>query len=571
MKAVNITKLGLIINCCLGVLIYSNVFTGSFHLDDFHSITTNTAITEIFNFSKIWRFWPTRFVTYFSLALNYYFHQLHLFGYHFINLLVHLGSGILVWWITVLTFSTPAIKGQKLLQRAGMIPFLVGLVFIVHPLQTQGVSYIIQRAASLATFFYLTTLWLYIKSRLLQQTGSAPKETSYFYGFALLASVIAMFTKEMVISLPLMLCLYEFSFLRVGRKFNWKYPAPFLAIAFIVPLTMLFTRSSALPHAVGARAGISPWHYLLTQFRVMVTYIRLAFLLINQNLDYDYPILTTWLDLSFLGSLFILGGILILAFKLFRAYRLSAFGIFWFFLALLPESSVIPVKDVIFEHRAYLAIVGYGFFLVSGLYYLFNGKRVKFFVLILSILLSLYSVATYKRNRVWKDEFSLWNDVIAKSPGKARPYYNRANAYSAQGNFDQAILDYSRAIALMPDVVYAYFNRGKAYSSQAKFDLSILDYSRAIALDPDFAQAYNERALVYASKSNYDQAVLDYTQALELNPALAEVYNNRAVAYYFKQEYEQAWADLRKAGALGLSLHPGFLEALKKKSGVTGD
>ena len=120
--------------------------------------------------------------------------------------------------------------------------------------------------------------------------------------------------------------------------------------------------------ALDATPGISPWHYLLTQFRVMVTYIRLLFIPIHQNLDYDYPIAKSLLELPILASLIFLGSILTIAVRVFSKYRLISFGIFWFFLTLLPESSIIPIKDVIYEHRLYLPMVGFSIFF-SGVYY----------------------------------------------------------------------------------------------------------------------------------------------------------------------------------------------------------
>ena len=120
--------------------------------------------------------------------------------------------------------------------------------------------------------------------------------------------------------------------------------------------------------------GISPWQYLFTQFRVIVTYIRLLFIPINQNLDYDYHIVKSLFELPALASLIFLGSILTIAIRIFSKYRLISFGIFWFFLTLLPESSIIPIKDVIFEHRLYLPMVGFSFFLVSYIYYIFENK-----------------------------------------------------------------------------------------------------------------------------------------------------------------------------------------------------
>lgn len=570
MKSFCVNLLAIIIICCLGIIVYSNTFLCSFHLDDVFSIVDNLSIKNIFNLQNIWNFWPCRFITYLSIALNYHFHQLGVFGYHLFNLGVHVGSTILVWWLIRLTFSTPKMKDQKIAQHSDLISFFTGVIFITHPIQTQGVTYIIQRAASLAALFYLASLGCYVKSRLLQQGVGNQVVSRYFYSFSLIAAVIAMFTKEITITLPLMICLYEFSFFRIKRGFNWKHLVPFLFTLFIIPFTMLLTRSVnfvEMRRTIDSTPGISPWHYLLTQFRVMITYIRLVFLPLNQNLDYDYPIAKTLLSLPILVSLFCLVSILILAIKLFRNYRLIAFSIFWFFLTLLPESSTIPIMDVIFEHRLYLPMVGYSLFLVSGLYYLFKEKRIKFTVSVLCLFLIFYSILAYQRNKIWKDEFTLWSDTIRKSPHKARAYFNRGKACRQKGNFHQAILDYNKAIDIDPNYADAYNNRGNVYLDKGDLNQAIFDYTKAIKLNSNFAVAYCNRGSAYDVKDSFDQVISDYTKSIELDPGYALAYYNRAVTYYFKQEYIKAWDDLRKAELLGFNINFDFQDKLKKAVG----
>ena len=144
----------------------------------------------------------------------------------------------------------------------------------------------------------------------------------------------------------------------------------------------------------------------------MVTYIRLVFLPLNQNLDYDYPIFKSIFALPVLSSCLFLIIVLFSAQRLFSKYRLVSFSIFWFFLTLLPESSVIPLADVIVEHRLYLPLAGYSMFLVSGVYYLLGKNSLKMMVIVLTMIIGCNSVLTYQRNKVWRDDLTLWNDVV---------------------------------------------------------------------------------------------------------------------------------------------------------------
>ena len=187
-----------------------------------------------------------------------------------------------------------------------------------------------------------------------------------------------MFTKEIAITLPLMILLYEFSFFKPQKELNWK--SFFLFYYFVhYSLNHVIDQIRNVPRDSGCRQseGISPMHYLLTQFRVMVTYIRLVFLPFNQNIDYDYPISKSIFEFPAFISLIFLTGVLFYAKHLFAKYRLVSFSIFWFFLTLLPESSFLPLKDVIFEHRLYLPLAGYSIFLVSGVYYIFENNHFK--------------------------------------------------------------------------------------------------------------------------------------------------------------------------------------------------
>jgi tetratricopeptide (TPR) repeat protein len=231
----------------------------------------------------------------------------------------------------------------------------------------------------------------------------------------------------------------------------------------------------------------------------------------------------------------------------------------------LPESSVIPIKDVIFEHRLYLPTVGFGIFLASAIYYIFENKLVKTAIIILSIAGVLYSALTYNRNFIWKDKFTLWDDAVGKSPNKARPIYGRGTVYRDRGDLDQAISDCNKAIELDPECAEAYNSRGIAYVKKDNIDQAIADYNKAIALVPEYAEAYNNRGAPYLKKGNFDQALADCNKAIELNPRYASAYYNRALVYFIIEQYAKSREDLHRAQALGCEINPEFVEALKKQ------
>ncbi|MDE1921676.1 MAG: tetratricopeptide repeat protein, partial [Candidatus Omnitrophica bacterium] len=186
----------IIIIACVGAIVYSNTFFSPFQFDDLVYIVNNHSIKNIHDLQAIWSFCPCRFVTFFSLALNYYFSGLQVLAYHLFNLAVHLTSAFLVWRLTFLTFLTPAMKEEKISRHAGAISLWAGLIFVAHPVQTEAVTYIWQRAASMAALFYLAALCFYAQSRLLSVSSGSPRRAGGNYLCALAMTVAAMFTKE---------------------------------------------------------------------------------------------------------------------------------------------------------------------------------------------------------------------------------------------------------------------------------------------------------------------------------------------------------------------------------------
>jgi hypothetical protein len=506
----------------VGIVVYSNTYHCPFELDDIPNIVENNSLKNFHNILGVWDFYPCRFLFYLSIAFNYHLHQFNMVGYHVFNVGIHLGVAVLVWWFVLLTLSSDAMKEEEISKHADLVALFAGLIFVAHPIQTEAVTYIDQRAACMAALFYMASICFYIKSRFLAGEQAFTFRRRVFYICSFVTAVAAMFTKENTITLPLMILLYEFIFLKKDGKMNWAYLIPILCSIAIIPLTKFMTRAGdfqLLYHAAQSPSKISPVQYLLTQLRVMVTYIRLVFLPINQNLDYDYPISRSIFELPTLISFVFLSGILFSAKQLYANHKLMAFSIFWFFLSLLPESTFLPIQDVIFEHRLYLPMVGGSIFLLSGLYYLCGRHDLSLMVKVLTVLIICYALLTYQRNQVWGSEFSLWDDAAKKSPYKTRPYDNRGVAYGQQGHLTQAIADFNQAIEINPHDAKAFCNRGRAYELLGNFAQAISDYSMTIALMPDFALAYRNRAIVYYHIKEYDKAFADMNKAKELNEA----------------------------------------------------
>jgi len=560
----------------LATLIYSNTFSVPFHFDDTPNIVENPQIEDLENFLD---FSGSRYVGFLSFALNYHFGGLHVFGYHLVNLLIHIINGFLVYSLVLLLFKTA--QGQKTpadynilptthdsqIDAAPWIALAAALLFILHPIQTQAVTYIVQRFASLVTLFYLLTVVCYLKWRL---ASPAARSRSLWYGMALLFTVVAMKTKENSFTLPFMILLVEAVFFRSFTRKRWVMLLPFLLTLMIIPVS----RGDALGEAEGfARdtTAISRSDYLFTQFRVIVTYIRLLFLPIYQNLDYDYPIYRSLLEpTALLSFLFLLS---LFGLSLYLLYhspltarnsqaRLIAFGIVWFFLTLSIESSIIPIRDVIYEHRLYLPSVGVFMALsvgaMMGREWLQSQRVPRAWGMVgIGATVLLLSSATYQRNLVWQDEITLWQDVVAKAPQKARGHNNLGIAYKDKKMLEPALQEYETAITLKPDYAKAHNNLGVVYKGLGRLEAAIAAYQQAFALKPDYAEAYYNLGIAYRDLGRPEAAIEAYQQALALKPDLVEAHSNLGVAYRDLGRPEAAIEAYQQA----LALKPDLAEA----------
>lgn len=574
----------------LVILAYSNSFLVPFLFDDIQNIVDNPLIKSpdliidssvycsqninIVEQESLCHSFKTRLIGYYSFALNYKIHDLNVFGYHAFNLLIHVINGLLLYFFVLYTLNTTVLKQSKV-NNITFIALSTTLLFILHPIQTQAVTYIVQRFTSLATTFYLFSLVMYVKWRI---TNINSKLKVIFYFTSIVSAVLSMKTKEIAFTLPFIITMYEFFFLEGKVRSRLLFLLPFYIALLIIPLSIIEVNKpienliSEINESTRIMTSMSRWDYLYTQFRVILTYIRLVFLPVGQNLDYDYPISKSFFDIEVFFSFLVLFIIFLYAvYLLFRSrhenkfLRVISFGIFWFFITLSVESSIIPIADVIFEHRLYLPSVGIFVAIVFAVFFFINkGENRNQIVFMTAIILFVLSILlgsiTYARNITWKDEIRLWNDVVVKSPKKARGYNNLGFAYEKKGFYYEALENYNKAIIINPDFDDAYYNRANAYSKIGLYDNAIYNYTKAILINPSYVQAYNNRGAVYSLKGEIDKAIEDFSQSIYINPMFSEAYYNRALSYLDKGSV--VISDFQIACSLG---HNRSCEALRKK------
>ncbi len=546
--AVSSKVFALVLIGVVGLIIYSNSFHVPFVFDDESFIVRNFHIADISNVKEIWRAYivPTRFISFYTFALNYHFHQFDVVGYHVVNVAVHLINAGLVYHLGLLLFATPVLSTDARRRRKHSIALAAAMIFLCHPLQTQAVIYISQRFASLATLFYLGSVCLYLKARL---EGNDQSRRRVFVIGSFVTGLLGMFTKEIVFTLPFAILLIEGCFFHHHveniRKYLLKY-AIFFAAGFvsllIIPalFSFNFQRIFFSETLSGSHEGevLSPLTYFLTQPRVILTYVKLLFVPLGQNLDYDFPASRSLAEPYTLLSWLTLMIIVVLACKFFARHRLLAFGIFWFFLTLLVESSIVLIPNVIFEHRVYLPMVGFSFFLVGGLDELLKEER-RFTAVTVGIVIVL-SGLTWQRNKIWQSPLSLWHDVVAKSPLKSRGHENLALAYSEVGQWDQAARSLHKALELNPNNYQTYHNLATIYIHHQQYDLALENAQKAIAMHPDYIPAYNNLGIVLMAQDQLDEAQRVFLQILAWNPFFPEARLNLSRLYQRQGRIDEA-------------------------------
>ncbi len=562
----------------LVALIYSNVFTAPFIFDDLKYIVDNTFIRDINNFSVLS---GTRYLVFLSFALNYAAGGLSPLGYHIVNIALHAINAVLVYALVRSLFLSPAMAGSgpgqgeatATVKAAPYVPLITALVFAAHPMETEAVSYISQRFASMAAFFYLLSVTAYVRSRLSSMQGRG-RVALAFYLVAFLGGILGQVSKETSFTLPATILLTEFLFFQRAR-FSiraLRTALPFVALFGVIPV-QLFHPFGGGPGGIAQKlrllqieelATLSRHDYLATQFRVILTYIRLLFLPFGQRGDYDYAVYHSFFTAPvFLSLVFLLVVLVIAVFTALRSARsgkalglLAAFGIIWFFITISVESSIIPIKDVIFEHRVYLPSAGV-FMALIALYSSILARRGRLPARValippLVVVVAL-SALTYRRNMVWRSGLVFWQDVAKKSPKKARGHNNLGNALYNRSRVKDAMREYEEAISLNRDYYEAYNNLGTALLETGRPAEALLNFRRAMDLRPDYAPAYSNAALALVAMNEPLRAARYARSALALRPGLVDAHSALGMALVDLGKTNEGIGHLKEATRLAPS------------------
>jgi tetratricopeptide (TPR) repeat protein len=472
----------------------------------------------------------------FSFWLNYQQSEDSTGQYHFVNVLLHLLNGGLAFLIVRKVLQWARVERPRIDILAA---FAAGL-FLLHPVQTESVSYIASRSETLSVFFFLAayTVFLYRRSGASSWLNAA---------LVLILFGAACLSKEHAVVLPGLLLLTDYfwnpGFSLEGARRNWKVYAP-IALGAVAGLVfvgrILKTATSA-----GFNVKEFTWYqYFFTECRALWRYVLLFVFPVGQNIDHDFPISKTVFDQGAVIGLAALIALIAAAWIYRKRFPLICFGVFVLLLLFAPTSSFVPIHDTLVEHRMYLPFIGF-LFVAVGLLQLWKTSR-SMLIGTLAVILLIEAGLTYQRNLLWGSAIDVWADSVAKSPAKVRPNFQLAYAYYNAQQCAAAVNQFSKTAALQKPDYSLLIDWGLAADCAGNSEEALAKLQQAAALEQS-AHVYSQIGMEYAKLSRYPEAMEALNRAAALDPNFEKTYVYLGNIYFMQGKRAEAAAEYQHA------------------------
>jgi len=516
----------------VGLLLFGRSISYPFHFDDVLILADNNVSTAA-NWPHFFNPLHMRQLTFFTFYLNHLAAGHNAGSYHLVNVVLHIANAVLFFIVL-----------RRIVEAR--LALIAAAIFLVHPIQTEPVIYVYQRSVLLAGLFSLLGLICYQRNRL---------------WIAVLMFVLAFESKESSLAVPLLLAVLHLSnrsfVFGVGVDARIKQ-SRIRALVFLGIVGFLSIAALAvLAHqrettvGIGAAGRISPLAYLLTETRVVFTYLRLLVFPFPQSLEYDFAPIH---GMSIKVVAQIAGLLLMLAAGIYLArsekWRFTGYSVVAFFVLLAPTSTIIPSTDFAFEHRLYLPMLAFAAFASSIV------LRLKRPLLYTIPVVVIFSIATFQRGNVWASEATLWEDAVQRAPNKSRVWFNLGGAY-IHSDPERARAAYNRALELTPDFAQAYYDLGLIEQTKRNYDQAVRYYEQTLRLDPNYWPASNNLGNTLMSLGRNDEALKAFQTTLRLNPDHWPSQYNIAIVYFSSSRFAEAIPQLRTV----LDWRPDFTDA----------
>jgi tetratricopeptide (TPR) repeat protein len=513
--------------------VYANTLSHGFVHDDHKQIVSNSWITDVRHLPAIfthdvWGFWPEQG------SSSYYRPLMHVinlaiyqvvglspWAYHLVNVLLHAGTSVLVFFLALRLFGSP---GMGTFPRQS---FIAALLFATHPIHTEAVAWAGSIPELSFTFLLLLSFYLYLRS-----TEPLRISSPALYTLSLLSFSLAVICKEPALVLPVILAAYDYSFRRLSLRESLRRYSPYVAIAGSY-LVVRFAVIGGLTGR-GEHGGASDAAWLINAPFLFARYLQKLILPLDLNVFYSFHPLTSVFEprgvFGVMVSCIFIAGLYVAL----RRSRLAFLSLVIIAAPLLPALYIPAIGGTPFGER-YLYLPSFGFVLLLTLALSRTSLRMRrgtLAALAAGVFLAgLYSAGTIARNRIWKDNLSLWSDAVRKSPDSDIPYNNLGRAYFNWGDFDKAIEQYRMSLDLNPRHVEAHNNLGAALASKGLLTEAEGHFLTALQLRPIYSDAHNNLGILHGSRGDLNRAVFHFQNALRSRPDFADAHHNLGVTY----------------------------------------
>lgn len=522
----------------VGAIVYGNSLKGPFVFDD---------LKQIVNEQSICNLWPVlpvlkdsnRPIVKLSLAMNYAIGGHDVIGYHLFNVAVHILASMTLYGVLRRTLLSTLLK-PRFMAAAPQLAFAAALIWLVHPLQTQAVTYVIQRSESLMGLFYLLVLYCVIRAA----HGSCPLGWSFA---AVVACGLGMGTKETMATAPLVVWLYDRTFLSGSFRESIRRRWPLymgMAATWIVLYGLVETEQVIAQHG-SSRLGlapINPIQYVLSQPEIILHYLRLSIWPHPQVLDYWWP--HTKFGVKVVPPTLTIVGLVAASFwATWRRNPLGFAGI-WFFLILGPTSSFFPIPDLAVEHRMYLSLAALTMLAVVAGHQVVDrlgvNRRLAGSILVIAVAVSLGAITSI-RNEEYRDQATMWQSVVDAVPHNPRAHNNLGLALmSDRQNINKAMEQFKHCLQLKPDNPEGNYNLGKVYQLQGENKLAIESFRKAVQINDKYSEAHYSLGNVLDGQGDFPGAIHHYRRAIELRPDHAKTHNNLGALLAMQRQFDLA-------------------------------
>ncbi|MEP9412545.1 MAG: tetratricopeptide repeat protein [Candidatus Brocadia sp.] len=487
---------------------------------------------------------PLVTISYFA---DYAVWGLNPFGFHLTNVFLHTINAILFYLLL------------RAVLHNDLVIVLSAFFFVTHPILVETVNAIGYREDLLSAAFFLISLIYFIKSDTLFLLESSPKSRFVVsYAISLIAYLCALFSKEMAITLPIILLVFmvfsshQKPLLCLVKRFKGVFIGYIAISLFYIIMRFLVFSNPALKiaHQPG---GILV--NVFTMIKILTSYIKLSFFPLNLNADYVVSSVTHPLEVPSVLSVTFLISIFVIFAVLFKARDMLACWIAWFFFTLLPVMNIIPIGNIMAERYLYIPVMG--FCVAKGiLIYRITDttlspraiplRRIVQLVLV-TLMIGGYGVSIIWKNGIWRDELTLWTKTSVQSPDSYRAHCNLGNVYIESGLIERAQKEYQTALSINPKDASIHSNLGNVYTKQGLIDRAFLEYQEAIRLDRNYALPHNNLGNIYFNRGDIDKAKLEYEEALKIKPDYALAHNGLGNIYNRIGDLDRAMEAFKKS------------------------